>query len=107
MNEPQLDEFEIWFKNQISGMLQEDEHFTQAVLQKVAVTQTAATQDTDNWTSVSWLFCVLGIAILLMQSLTHIEPEPLAGPVLQSLGLVGALLLASWQCQAGWVQIID
>lgn len=107
MNDPQLDEFEIWFKNQIAATLKEDPNFTHQVLQKVAVAQIDIENDTEQWTRMSWLFCVLGTAILLMQSLVHIEPESLSGPVLQSLGLIGVLLLASWQCQDGWVRNIE
>lgn len=104
MNDPQLDEFELWFKSQIANTLDDDATFTHQVLVKVSALQVETANDTEKWTVASWLVCMLSVATLLTQSLSQIETESLSGPVLQSLLLVCILLLVSWQCQARWMR---
>jgi hypothetical protein len=104
MNDPQLDEFELWFKSQIANTLEDDATFTHQVLVKVGASQAQTANDLEKWTVTSWLVCMLSVATLLTQSLGQIETETMSGPVLQSLLLVCILLLASWQCQARWMR---
>lgn len=104
MNDPQLDEFEHWFKSQIANTSVDDAAFTHQVLVKVNASQVQTTNDSEKWTVISWLVCMLSVATLLTQSLGQIQIETLSGPILKSLLLVCILLLASWQCQARWMR---
>ncbi len=99
MNDPQLDEFEDWFKKQIASNLPEDAHFTSQVLTKVAASQNHSRSDSETWTSLSWMVCMVAAATVLMQFLIQIDTETLSGPILESLALILVLLLASWQFQ--------
>ena len=99
MNDPQLDDFEVWFKKQIASNLPEDAHFTSQVLTKLAASQKHSRSNSETWTSLSWLVCMVAVATVLMQFLSQIDTETLSGPILESLALILVLLLASWQCQ--------
>jgi hypothetical protein len=102
MKDPELEKFEIWLKDHIENSLEEDAFFTQQVLAKIENTPSHSVIDSENWTIVSWLLCMVALGTLLMQSLNQIQPETLTGPVLESLALLVVLALASWQCQAHW-----
>ena len=102
MKDPELEKFEIWLKDQIENSLEKDAFFTQQVLAKIVNTPSHSVIDSENWTIVSWLLCMVALGTLLMQSLNQIQPETLTGPVLESLVLLFVLALASWQCQAHW-----
>lgn len=104
MNDPELHDFENWFKNQLTQTLAEDEDFSRQILSKIAATQRDDPIESDPWTNLSWLVCMISVATLLLQSLSQIETETLSGPVLQSLSLVGVLWLVSWQYQARWLR---
>lgn len=104
MNDPELHDFENWFKDQLTQTLAEDEDFTRKILSKIEATQRDEVIESDTWTNLSWLVCMISVATLLLQSLSQIETETLSGPVLQSLGLVGVLWLVSWQWQSKWLR---
>lgn len=102
MKDPELEKFETWLKDQIENSLEDDAFFTQKVLAKIESTTSHSAIDSENWTVVSWLLCMVALGTLLMHSLNQIQPETLTGPVLESLTLLVILTLASWQCQSHW-----
>ena len=107
MKDPELEKFENWLKDHIENSLDEDVFFTQRVLAKIDNMPSHSAIDSENWTVVSWLLCMVALGTLLMQSLNQIQPETLTGPVLESLTLLVVLALAGWQCQAHWNSEIE
>jgi hypothetical protein len=95
----QQENFELWFKKEISTIQIEDAKFTTNVLRKIQAKHQKSMVAPDTWTVWSWFFCSVCLGSLLFQMLIQIDTDALTGPVAECLILLLAMKATIWQYQ--------